>query len=125
MSKKVLVVDDDAAMRWMLAKEVGSLGYQIDSACNGLEALKYLQQNNYELILMDIRMPIMDGYTATKAIRKIESEQGISPVPIVVLSSEPEPARCKEAGVTDFFVKPMFFGQLNSVLSKWLKPQHA
>jgi CheY-like chemotaxis protein len=105
----MLPVDDSlenrALMRLLLARQPLS----IDEANNGREALELFEQNEYSLVLMDIQMPIMDGYTATRMIRQIEERSGWRPTPVVALTAHAYDAdirRCKEAGCDDHIAKP-------------------
>jgi CheY-like chemotaxis protein len=59
--KKMLIVDDMAPLRHMLSVEVENLGYGVDAAANGIEAQEMLSRNHYDILLIDIRMPVMDG----------------------------------------------------------------
>jgi CheY-like chemotaxis protein len=68
-SPRVLVVDDDEAVRWTLVMMLEQLGLAVDSAANGLERIEALRGRAYSLVLMDINMPVCDGIAATRAIR--------------------------------------------------------
>jgi CheY-like chemotaxis protein len=68
-SPRVLVVDDDEAVRWTLVMMLEQLGLAVDSAANGLERIEALRGRAYPLVLMDINMPVCDGIAATRAIR--------------------------------------------------------
>jgi PAS domain S-box-containing protein len=106
---RLLLVDDSlenrALMRLLLARQP----LTIDEANNGREALELFEQNEYSLVLMDIQMPIMDGYTATRMMRRIEERSGRRPTPVVALTAhayEADIRRCKEAGCDDHIAKP-------------------
>jgi PAS domain S-box-containing protein len=106
---RVLLVDDSlenrALMRLLLARQP----LTIDEANNGREALELFERNEYSLVLMDIQMPIMDGYTATRMMRRIEERSGRRPTPVVALTAhayEVDIRRCKEAGCDDHIAKP-------------------
>jgi len=106
---QVLLVDDSvenrALMRLLLARQP----LIIDEASNGREALDLFEQNEYSLVLMDIQMPIMDGYTATRMMRRIEERSGRRPTPVVALTAhayEADIRRCREAGCDDHIAKP-------------------
>ena len=83
MSKKVLIVDDSALVRKQLKEMIEILDFEIEVAKNGLEAVELLRNNNYDVITMDVNMPVMDGLTAVKKIMEI------NPTPILMVSSRP------------------------------------
>lgn len=112
MSKRILVVEDDSSIRELLVELLQSEGYDVSSAVNGLEGLKYLQtESNPDLILIDLMMPVMDGYS-------FRSEQLKNPdwakIPVVVMSAE---ANAKEKmrsyDISAFLSKPV---ELDTIL---------
>ena len=97
----------------------------VHTANNGIEALDVLQKDMFDIILMDIQMPEMDGFTATKEIKKIESEQ--RNIPIIALTASALKKRkeeCLEIGMDDYVSKPVEFQTLFKVLAKWIKPMN-
>jgi len=95
---------------------------QADVAVNGKEALEKLDNNSYDLILMDMQMPVMDGLTATRAIRRAEAESGRS-TPILAMTANAfseDRRRCLEAGMNDHIAKPVEPQNLYNSLIKWL-----
>jgi PAS domain S-box-containing protein len=84
---KVLLVDDNEDNRQVIKAFLKDKNYQIDEAKNGQEALNFYSQSDYDLIFMDMQMPVMDGYTAVKMIRKMEVEGGRKFTPVVALSA--------------------------------------
>ncbi len=121
---KIMVVEDNEINRRMLMKVLERSGIEIVSTENGEEAVEYMksvQPGEIELILMDINMPIMDGYAATIKIRKID---GLEDIPIVALSAltlDNEIERMIESGLDGFLPKPLNIGQLYTVFDKFLK----
>jgi CheY-like chemotaxis protein len=94
-----------------------------DLAQNGLEAVAAFSKKNYDLILMDCQMPGMDGFAATREIRRHES--GGERTPIIALAAnalEEEREKCFEAGMDDHLAKPFRKSDLKSLLDKWLAP---
>jgi CheY-like chemotaxis protein len=120
MSVRILVVDDDATMRWLLTKQLEALKLQSDFAADGNEALQRLRNCQYHAILMDINMPGMDGYTTTRHIRQHESQQHVQPVPIIAITANPDSQACLAAGMTDYLQKPIELSHLRLTLQKWL-----
>ena len=112
MSKRILVVEDDSSIRELLVELLQSEGYDVSSAVNGLEGLKFLQTEfNPDLILIDLMMPVMDGYS-------FRSEQLKNPdwakIPVIVMSAE---ANAKEKmrsyDISAFLSKPV---ELDTIL---------
>jgi len=104
----ILVVDDNVPNQKVASALLRKLGYHIDTAENGKEALKKLSTGNYLVVLMDIGMPIMDGCTATGHIRR--GDQGINKhIPIIALTGHTKAHKQKalDAGMNDFMTKPI------------------
>ena len=97
----------------------------IDIAENGQEAFDKYRNGGIDLILMDMEMPIMDGFEATRRIRKLETERGATPVPIVALTAHAfseERQRCLNAGCSHFFTKPIRKAALLKLLQDIFNP---
>jgi CheY-like chemotaxis protein len=107
-------------MTLSLEKYVGG----IDVAFNGRECLRLFQQKPYDVILMDIQMPILDGYETTKAIRKIEKSGGeIRHVPIIAVTANSlsgDRENCINAGMDDYFSKPFHIEKVIARISEFL-----
>ncbi|QGG47616.1 response regulator [Heliorestis convoluta] len=120
----LLVVDDNPVNRKLTHLQLSKLGYtQIADASNGEEAVEKVSRDRYSLILMDLQMPELDGYEATRLIRQDEQARELSPVPIVAMTAhamEDEQSRCLEVGMNDFITKPVNLETLEKVLQKWL-----
>jgi CheY-like chemotaxis protein len=122
----VLVVDDIDANRSVLADTLGLLGFEIEQAINGLEALKAAQSNPTDLVLMDVRMPVMDGL---EAMRQMRQDPQLCRIPIIAVSAgvtKNEKDECLEAGAKAFLTKPIdeeyMLKQIGSVLGlTWIK----
>jgi CheY-like chemotaxis protein len=105
----VLLVDDSLENRELIKLLLARQPLVIDEAGNGREALELFERNEYSLVLMDIQMPIMDGFTATRMIRRFEERSGRRRSPVVALTAhayEADIRRCKEAGCDDHVAKP-------------------
>ena len=106
--KKLLVVEDNGTNRLILNHKLCKMGFVVDCAENGVEALEFLQQRKPDLILMDVSMPVMDGLETTLQIRSFDCE--ISSIPIVGLSAHNHAEirrRCLEVGMDEFMCKPV------------------
>ncbi|MEM9101897.1 MAG: response regulator [Pseudomonadota bacterium] len=123
--QKILLVEDT-----LINQEVAKLMLEdycttIDIAENGQEAIDKLQQTDYQLILMDCLMPVMDGYTATKTIREL-SDPTKSKTPIIAVTASVTlecQKKCKESGMSDYLTKPFSQEKLEKMLRKW-SPMH-
>jgi signal transduction histidine kinase/DNA-binding response OmpR family regulator len=113
--RHILLVEDSADNRVLALSYLRGTRCQVDVAENGQIAVEKFMAGRYDLVLMDVEMPVMDGYTATRAIRQWESTLGRAPTPIVALTAyaRPEDAqRCREAGCTTHLGKPVRKAQL-------------
>ncbi len=116
----VLVAEDNSVNRLVITRLLDGLGHRVDSACNGLEAVEMVQKRDYDLVLMDVEMPEVDGIAATGWIRAAEGETG-KHVPIFALTAHatPEHARlCREAGMDDVLTKPIDVQRLEPALAR-------
>ena len=111
---KILLAEDNKINQKVASKTLESFGHQVDVVENGLEAVDKVKQNQYDLIMMDLEMPEMDGIEATRVIRKLESEnlregpnrKHIKIVALTAHSTTEDKARCQEAGMDDYISKP-------------------
>jgi PAS domain S-box-containing protein len=118
--RHVLLVEDNRVNQRLGVRTLEKLGCHADVAANGREAVEMVRKSSYDLILMDCRMPEMDGYAATREIRS-EETAGIR-VPIIALTAHAVGGareECLEAGMDDFVSKPVAPGELERVLHRW------
>ncbi|HUA09947.1 MAG TPA: response regulator [Candidatus Acidoferrales bacterium] len=119
----LLLVEDNEINRRIELRLLERLGYSAEVAVNGSEALERLEREHFDLVLMDCQMPVMDGYEATRAIRKREGRTG-GHVPIVAMTanalSEDRDA-CLSAGMDDYISKPVAMEELRKTLQRWSK----
>jgi CheY-like chemotaxis protein len=113
----ILLAEDNPVNRKMAMIALKKLGLQADTAKNGREVLVALEEHHYDLVLMDIQMPEMDGIEATKIIRKRWSQ---GPKIIVVTSFEAEMCRdlCYDAGADDYLNKPVKIDELGAAIER-------
>ncbi|MCI8729068.1 MAG: response regulator transcription factor [Clostridia bacterium] len=100
---KLLIVDDEEMIRMLIKKYAEFEGYEVFEAKNGLECIEMVRNNDYDVIIMDVMMPELDGFSAAKEIRKIKN------IPIIILSARGEEydrIHGFEMGVDDYVVKP-------------------
>jgi PAS domain S-box-containing protein len=117
----ILVVDDVAVNRELVRAMLTPLGYKIVEAASGLEALDLCAGGAFDLILMDLQMPVMDGLTTTRAVRALGP--GFQLTPILAISAnvlEKHLAACDEAGMDDHIAKPIRAAELVTKVQQWL-----
>ena len=120
MSKCILVVEDQEDNRQILRDLLGSAGYQLVEAENGEEALKALARQRPDLILMDIQLPILDGYETT---RRIRSNEDLKSIPIIAVTSYAlagDDAKAIAAGCNGYVTKPYSPRQLLAKVREYL-----
>lgn len=118
--ESVLLVEDDECIRLVLKMSLNRLGIEAEVATDGGEALQCCLRRQYDLILMDIDLPIMNGFALTGAIRTNELESKLKPVPIVGMTagvSTKEQALA--AGMNDMFLKPIMVDDLKALIETW------
>ena len=118
----VLLVEDNPVNREVAMGLLKLLGYHVDSAEDGRQALEVSSTGSYDLILMDCQMPVMDGFTATARMRERERQTNAARIPIIALTAnamEGDREQCL-AGMDDYLSKPFSQGQLKDLLSRWL-----
>lgn len=115
----VLVVDDDASLRKVLRTALSMSGFAVEIACDGEEALARVQSHPFDLVLLDIDMPGIDGVEACRRIKAILPEIGI--IMITVRDSDEDKIRASEAGADDYLVKPFMFRELTDRLRALLR----
>jgi CheY-like chemotaxis protein len=121
----VLLVEDNDVNRLVARRLLEKLGMKVSEATDGTEALKMIDNNRFDLVLMDCRMPTMDGYQATGLIRERQRTGDLGPLPVVAMTANAmagDREKCLEAGMDDYLTKPVNQGTLSEMLSKWLKP---
>ena len=120
MSKRILVVEDQEDNMQILRDLLGSAGYEIIEARDGLEGVKAAKAEHPDLILMDIQLPVLDGYEAT---RQIKADPELTAIPIVVVTSyalSGDDAKALEAGCDGYVPKPYSPRQLLAKIKQYL-----
>jgi PAS domain S-box-containing protein len=124
--KRILLVEDYEGNIVVLTYILGSLDIEYDVAKTGLEALHLWKEKHYDLILMDVQMPEMDGLTATRTIRKMEEERGMENTPIIGLTAHAlvaDKQKCIDAGMNDYLSKPIVEADLKEAILRILEKQ--
>jgi two-component system, NarL family, capsular synthesis sensor histidine kinase RcsC len=114
----VMLVDDNAVNRELIQQQLEALGYAVDTAEDGVAALRLWQDGRYEMVLTDINMPNMDGYELTQQLRQQGAMMPILAVTATALASEK--AHCKEAGIDDLLLKPLSLERLGEAMERHL-----
>ena len=132
---RILLVEDYPTNQLVVMRHLSRAGYQVDLAEDGSQAVKAYKRKSYNLIFMDIQMPIMDGYAATQEIRKIETQNleqskiinrqsTIERVPIIAMTAHAVKGyreRCLKAGMDDYIPKPVKRKELLAIAEKWAR----
>jgi len=119
---KILIAEDNYASRFLTSNFVRKYGYEVKSVENGKEAINALKEDSYDIVLMDIQMPVMDGVKACRKIREGNSEVSNTGVLIIALTAhamEDDREKYKSAGMDDYISKPIDKEELRKVLDKW------
>jgi CheY-like chemotaxis protein/HPt (histidine-containing phosphotransfer) domain-containing protein len=135
---RILIAEDNITNQQVALGILKKLGLRADAVANGLEALKALETLPYDLVLMDVQMPKMDGFEATKRIRNYELEitnkaqtddsSSSFVIPIIAMTAhamQGDRERCIQAGMNDYITKPVSLHALAEVLDKWLPKKDA
>ena len=120
---RILVVEDNAVNQLVATGLLAALGYTSDTADDGLAAIEAARQGSFDAILMDVQMPRMDGYTATRHIRAQETGRRRPIIAMTAAAVEGERERCLEAGMDDYLTKPVDAVRLADTLKRWLAPR--
>lgn len=128
-ARRVLVVDDSAANRAYTQAMLQRIGISSDTAENGAIAVERARTTRYDLILMDIMMPVMDGFMATESIRALPEDTAATPIIAITANSHPEDRlRCLDVGMDGYVPKPIDRHELMATIAGTLhlgKPQPA
>lgn len=117
----ILIVEDNPVNQKLIAFLLARAGYTYEIAENGVEALERLERNTFKLVLMDMMMPVMNGYDATKAIR---ANPKIKHLPVIALTANAmkgEDEKCRAAGCSDYLAKPYSKDQILNAIAMLLK----
>jgi PAS domain S-box-containing protein len=120
---RLLLAEDQDVNRRVTVLQLAELGYRVvDTVTNGLDAVRAAHARRYDLILMDVHMPEMDGFAATQAIRAEERETGEHVIIVALTANALQGDRraCLDAGMDDYLSKPLRLHALRSVLERWL-----
>jgi signal transduction histidine kinase/ActR/RegA family two-component response regulator len=120
----ILLVEDNAVNQKVATLMLKKLGLTVDIAGDGQQAVEALAATCYDLVLMDCQMPVMDGYEATRIIRRTRPHQW--DVPVIAMTAhamQGDREKCMAVGMNDYITKPISLAKLTEVLGQWLSPQ--
>ncbi len=119
---RILVVEDNPINQTVAIELLQQIGYRADLVTNGLEAIQAFELSHYDLVLMDVQMPEMDGFEATRRIRLLQDSQE-SRTPIIAMTAyamKGDRERCLAAGMDGYVSKPVHSGALEEILARWI-----
>ncbi|MFK7922108.1 MAG: response regulator [Bacteroidia bacterium] len=120
IGKRILVVEDDE-VNLMIAKHIlGRGGFNVSAVNNGEEAIDIVERESFDLILMDIEMPIMDGVEATPIIRRSPNGANIPIIALTAHSMQEKLDEFKAAGMDDYIIKPFDGTKFQEIVDKYL-----
>ncbi len=118
---RLLLVEDNDVNRNMETRMLQKLGYEVDAVANGADALVVLEGFDYHAVLLDVQMPVMDGFATAREIRA----RGRADLPIIAITAHAfatDRERCLAAGMNDYLAKPVTLKVLGEMVSRWVGP---
>ena len=120
---QILLVEDNQVNQKVALAQLKRLGYAVHTAVNGREAVEAVEQQRYDVVLMDCQMPEMDGFEATRLIRQLEERTGrhVTIIAMTANAMNGDREACLEAGMNDYLSKPIRTEELKNLLKQWLE----
>jgi CheY-like chemotaxis protein len=118
----ILLVEDNEINQQVARELLEGAGLPVAIATNGEEAVGAVKKKDFEAVLMDVQMPVMDGYQATREIRKDERLKGLPIIAMTAHAMTGDREKCLKAGMNDYVSKPIDPDELFFTLVKWIKP---
>ncbi len=122
--KKILVVDDDKKNRYLVSFLLEKEGFEVVIATNGLEGIEAAKKQQVDLIIMDIKMPKMDGYEATRRIRRLKKYKSIPIIALTSYAMVKDKEKAMIAGCTGYISKPITPETFTEEIKKFLEVKH-
>ncbi|MBB5021929.1 PAS domain S-box protein [Desulfurispira natronophila] len=125
LSARILLVEDNRVNQQVATGVLRKLGHECTVAENGVAALEELRQQSFDLVLMDIQMPVMDGYETTGAIRSSQDLMVPPHIPVIAMTAhamQSDREKCLAAGMDDYISKPISRDRLHQIIQRWLPP---
>ena len=125
-NSSILIAEDNAVNQKVILGMLKRLGYNADIAENGLEAVQAVQNKHYDLVFMDVQMPKLDGYDATRQIRQLGNEYGRLPIIAMTANAmQGDREKCLAEGMDDYISKPIKKDELSSLMANWFGSNEA
>ena len=121
--QKVLLVEDNPVNQTVIEAMLRSLGYQVSLVGDGAQAVHRVEQQQFAAILMDCRLPIMDGYEATRQIRRLDGHLDMPIIALTANALQGDREACLDSGMNDYLAKPFKRADLQRILQRWLPPR--
>ncbi len=121
----ILIVEDNPVNQKLIAFLLARAGYTYEVAENGADALRRLDQSQFKLVLMDMMMPVMNGYDATKAIRANPKLKNLPVIALTANAMKGEDEKCRSVGCSDYLAKPYSKDQILNAISVLIKKSQA
>lgn len=118
---RILLAEDDAISRMVVQKFAESEGWQVALAVNGKEAVDILKQMRFDVILMDVQMPVMDGFAAARIIRQMDTSKDTPIIAVTAYALKGDRKKCIEAGMDDYLAKPIDASEFYKIVNKWAR----
>ncbi|HSN47740.1 MAG TPA: response regulator, partial [Flavobacterium sp.] len=118
----IMIAEDKKINMFLLKKIVKNILVDVNvfEVCNGIDAVNQMETINPDLIFMDIQMPMMNGWEATKSIRNLKSGKNIPIIAVTAGTEKEEKLKCMEAGMDDYISKPIVKGIIEETIIKWI-----
>jgi CheY-like chemotaxis protein len=120
--RKVLVVDDDPRNAFVLTDVLQLHGMTVVEAADGRRAIAELAAGGFDIVLMDVMMPEMDGHETTRAIRQMSQHASLPVIAVTARAMQGDREKALDAGATDYITKPIDVEELLSCMERWLTP---
>ena len=124
---KILLVEDNLLNQKVVIFNLKKYKYDIISVTNGMDAIEKIKNNKFDLILMDLMLPVMSGFEITLEIRKLEKQNGVNnQIPIIALTAntlDNDRDKCMEIGMNEYLAKPFTADQLIEKIKKFIQPE--
>lgn len=117
---RVLIAEDNLINRKVAVRILENAGFQVDTVQNGKEAIEKFEEEQFDLILMDVQMPVLDGFKATAKLRNTEKGKNVPIIAITAHALTGDREKCIEAGMNDYASKPLIAEDLVKLIDKWL-----
>ncbi|MBH9344776.1 response regulator [Pseudomonas aeruginosa] len=121
--QEILLVEDNPVNQTVIEAMLRSLGYRVTLVADGIQAVRHAERQQYDAILMDCRLPVLDGYAATREIRAQENGRQVPIIALTANALQGDRENCLQAGMNDYLAKPFKRAELQRILQRWIGSQ--